>query len=102
MELPPNATNGNRALVCFALSLPLTTAIIIAIINGPVAIARIGIPLYVLAIGLVIAGLIFGIRAYQLKEEKFRYQFSLIFNGVMLFSLVMMVALLFFARAQGM
>ena len=102
MEMPNSKpTNGNRALACFIISLVLTTAIIIVIINGPAMIVGTGLPLYVIAVGVVIAGLVFGIRAHRLREEKFRYQFALYFNVAMLFILLMMLAILFFVRAQG-
>jgi hypothetical protein len=92
--------NGNRALACFIISLPLTTAILIVIINGPTMIVSMGLPLYVMAVGVVIFGLVSGIRAHRLGEEKFRYQFALYFNVTMLFCLLVMLAMFFFVRAE--
>jgi hypothetical protein len=96
--------NGNRSLVCFVISLPLTTALIIVIVvlSGVRAIIHTGMPLFILAVAAVIAGLVFGIRAAQQKEiSSFRYQFGIIFNAIMLFSLVMILAMFFFVRAYG-
>ncbi|HEY1686850.1 MAG TPA: hypothetical protein VGG19_18965 [Tepidisphaeraceae bacterium] len=94
-------TNGNRSLICFAASLPLTTAILIAILNGPMMVMRLGLPLYVMAVGLVIAGLIFALVAKKAGEEKFRYQFGLVFNAIMIFALIMVLAMFIFLRIDA-
>ncbi|HWB52819.1 MAG TPA: hypothetical protein VG722_01455 [Tepidisphaeraceae bacterium] len=98
-----NPVNGNRSLICFAISLPLTTALIIVIVVlGGMRIVQTGLPLFILAVASVIAGLGFGIRGAQRHEgSAFRYQWGIVFNAIMLFSLFMILAMFFFVRRYG-
>ena len=92
--------NGNWSLGCFGICLLLTTALIIAIINGAQAIVQVGVPIFLMSIASAVAGIVFGIRAHRVKEEKFRYQFGIAFNAIMIFMLIMIVAMFFFLRAE--
>lgn len=95
------AVNGNRSLVCFVISLVLTTALIIVIITGYRAIVENGVSIFLLAVIAAATGLGFALRAWKLSEEPFRYQFAIVFNSVMIFLLLMMMAMFFFMRAYG-
>ena len=88
--------------MCFGASLLLTTVVIISLIVGPKMIIQTGVPLYFLGVVSVIAGMWFGVRGWQLGEEKFRWQFGLVFNAIMLFALIMIAAIVIFVRAEGM
>jgi hypothetical protein len=97
---PPPSPNGNASLAAFGICVLVTAALIVVVLVGDPIMTTVGLPLFVMSLGLAVAGFGLGIRSWRVGEERFRYLFGIVFNAIMIFSLVMILVIYFLVRAN--